>query len=383
MGALTMLQGDIADLSLTEKLSALSSTAANLSSSPADGATNDAFIKAAEELQDALRSAETNTASSSIRLALREIDLESLVGSNLLARVQRILDAKPFLVARAAQAFKELQQEFKRDAARLVQALNALQELGFEEETIDTHEYEVGILIPTALTHDDLRTINREMKDWLFVIDRLEELVRGQPAATVPVRSLSSGSFDLFLSVDPQGAMALLILAGGVYRIFQYVRDAAKRREEMEEAKYPEKYLKHIRQYEEELIEEGKKQILKKLLEHKSDALPENRIHELTSGLKKSIGFVLRSMNQGVDVEVSTPPEAEEEREEVEQEIKELQDQISTLRLEMTQIVHSLPDRSKPLLQLPDQTEPLSDADGAAAKAPKPSPSRTPRDKAG
>lgn len=228
--------------------------------------------------------------------------------------------------------------------------------LGFEPDVIGTTQYEVGVLIPTSITHDDLKEISHEIEEWIFVVERLDELVRGQPAPTIPVRSLSSGSFDLFLSVDPNGAWALLLLAGGIYKMFQYVRDAAKRREEMTKANYPEKYVDLIHKYEDELIEAGKKEILEKLLKRKSNELPEHRIHELTTGLKHAIEFVLHSMNSGVDVEVSTPPEpaAEAEKAGIAAEVKQIQDEIEKLRIEMTAIVGQLPDRSKPILQLPD-----------------------------
>jgi hypothetical protein len=122
----------------------------------------------------------------------------------------------------------------------------------------------------------------------------------------------------------------------------------------MRQANYPEKYIRAIEPYEAELIEEGKQEILKSLMARKSAKVDANRTHELETAVKKTITFVLKSMNNGVDVEVSTPPAAESERKAVEAEVEEMQKQIEQMRLEMTRITGLLPDRSKPILQLPD-----------------------------
>src|SRR4051812_10653621 len=91
--ALDLIERDSAKLKIKKKLENLHTTAQNLIASPTDAATNDAFLKAAEDAKTALAEAEANTAPSSIRLALKEINLHTLVGENILAELNEILGA--------------------------------------------------------------------------------------------------------------------------------------------------------------------------------------------------------------------------------------------------------------------------------------------------
>ncbi len=217
----------------------------------------------------------------------------------------------------------------------------------------------------------------------IFVIDRVQELVDGGPAATIPVRSMSSGSLDLYCGFQASGAAAMLILTAGAYAIIQSVRDAVQYRKGFEEKNYPQTVIKAHLDYEKTLIEDGKRELVKKLLGRKSKKLPENREHELETAFKKAVSFVLRRINEGVDVEVSTPPEAKEATDEAKIEIKELQQTIDAMRLQITKITALLPERTTPILQLPDldhdpKAEPPSGT--ATPQAPPPPPGPRTRD---
>src|SRR5205823_6164727 len=106
--ALVALQKDLTELQIQEELDALADAVEEHAGAPTDNAIAETFAKATEALITALKNAKTNIASSSIRLALRDVELDSLIGENLLARVQTILGATPFLATRAAQALKKL-----------------------------------------------------------------------------------------------------------------------------------------------------------------------------------------------------------------------------------------------------------------------------------
>jgi len=303
-----------------------------------------------------LPQATAHEAAGSVRLALREANLESLTGLNLLGRLREILEASPFLLAQAAQAIQALVKQIKIDLGRLNTAIGALEDLNFSAEDGEENVYEIGILMPSHVTKDDLRVIKSEFDEWIFVINHIQELVTGQPAATIPVRSMSSGSLDLFCGFHASGAEAMLILTLGAYTILQFVRDAQRRRKELEELKYPETVIEPMVKHEKDLIGTAKADIVKKLLTKKSKELAKHRDHELETALKHAVAFVLRRVNEGVDVEVSTPPHAEETREQAAVEVRELQASIEKMRLEMRQIVALLPDRTKPILQLPEPT---------------------------
>jgi hypothetical protein len=368
--ALNVVKEDFELLTIQQQLAALQSAATTLASSPADPSANDNFVIAHNQILATLQKAEANTAAVSIRSALKEVRLDSLIGANLLSKLNQIFEAKPFLIPPAAQAIQALVQEVKQSLALLNKAITALKELGFEPEDIAPQEYELGVLMPDGVTKNDLKTIQDQIEKWIRVVETIERLVNGVPPAEIKVRSLSSGSFDLFLSIDPKGAYALLILASGVYGIFRAHQNVVKKREELEADKIPQDVIEGMKRYEKDLIEKGKQQTLEYLLKHKAENLQD--LPELETSLKNAIRFVLKSVNHGVDVEVSTPPEDDTEAPlAVQPDIKQLKSDITKLRLEMTDMTLKLPDRSKPMLQLTDGAEATEDEEKAEEKSPK------------
>jgi hypothetical protein len=352
--ALRLLHEDLSELQIPEKLTALHAAAQGVLSSPSDAAVNETFFKAGSALRETLPTALVNTAPGSIRLALREAELESLTGAKLLAELVSILEATPFLLPRAAQGIQKLNAQVTTDVRRLNAAIAALEALNFSAEDTTRTQYEIGVIMPTSVVKDDLRVVAGELEEWIYAIDRIQELVDGQPSPTIPVMGMSTGSLDLFCGFHATGTEAFLILTLGVYKIFDVIRDRQRRRKESQDMGYPEVVIVAMKKHEEDLLEKGKTEIVKKLLEKKSDKLPKHRDLEIESHLAHVVKFVLKRVNEGVDIEVSTPPAAEAERAEAEAEVRELQQKIEMMRLDMAKISGSLPDRSTPLLQLPD-----------------------------
>ena len=361
--ALNIVWSDIQDLEITQLLAKLNAAAQGLAGSPSDVAASEAFTEAADALKEALQEAKSNESSGSIRLALREAGLESLTGTSLLARLNKILQAVPFLVPQAAKSIQDFEKEFKKEYTVLDRAITSLEALNFTAEALEENVYEIGVLMPSHVTKDDLRVIEKELDEWVYVIDRIQELVDGHPSTTIPVRSISSGSLDLFCSFRATGAEAMMLLSLGAYTIINFIRDAQRRRKEMENLQYPREIIDGLVKHEATLLEKGKEEIVEKLLRKASARLPENRENELRTALIHAVAFVLHRVNSGVDVEVSVPEEAEEAEEEAKLQIKELRQNIERMQLEMKKIVATLPDRTTPVLQIPD----LGAPDGAEA----------------
>src|SRR5688500_17883682 len=92
--ALKLVKGDFDYLEIQKELSALQSAASSLAATPSDAAISQQFTMALDTLQENLEQADSNTATASIRTALKEVRLDSLIGANLLSSVNEIFDAK-------------------------------------------------------------------------------------------------------------------------------------------------------------------------------------------------------------------------------------------------------------------------------------------------
>src|SRR5207244_994121 len=94
--ALKLVAQDFAELEIQEKMSALSDATEELVASPGDPDASNAFTMRADQVRATLPIARSNHAAASIRLALKQAGLSSLIGSELLAQLQAILNAAPF-----------------------------------------------------------------------------------------------------------------------------------------------------------------------------------------------------------------------------------------------------------------------------------------------
>lgn len=353
LAAIKLVTRDLDEHGIRDELAAVAAAIQSAASNPTDVTHHEQFSKALESLYMLLNTAEANVAPISIVGALKQMGVAFVVGSEIKAAVRKIMATTPFLLPQASAQFEKLQKRIETNYTRIQAAAKSLVAIGVTPASITTDEFEAGILMPSSFTHDDLRETHKHLHNWLVHLDTLSELTSGEKREKIPIRSASSGSFDIFLSIDVEGAMALLLIAGGVVKIMNSVRDAKRRREETANAGYPRTVIDQMEKHEQTLVEQGKEEIKGQLMERKHASLTTERANELNNGVSLAIDYVLRSMNRGVDVEVSTPPRAADKKAEVDDEIRALNERIDRLSRELAEGQKKLPDRTEPLLELP------------------------------
>ncbi len=143
LGALYTLRDEIVNLAIAEKFSALTSAANTLNSSPSDASASETFSTSARELREVLANAPTNSAPGSIRDALREAGFQPLTAPHLLAQLNQIFEATPFLMPQATQLLQTLnKQQMKHNLSKLQAAITSLEALNFTAKKEDAHVYE-------------------------------------------------------------------------------------------------------------------------------------------------------------------------------------------------------------------------------------------------
>jgi hypothetical protein len=353
VSVLNAVQDELESNGTIGQLSALAEMAAAAAASQSDAATMSKFADQSKDLQESLEASSTRYLGPSAYHILRQTNFEDLLSQQLLKKVESILKATPFLLAQASDQLKQLAKSTKAKSVKLNALIDTLTEI--EPSDVVLPDYELGVLLPTQLVHGDLRSIKDQIEEWIHVFDTVSELTNGSPKERIPLTSASVGSFSFFIDLTPTEAGAWLLLIGGVVKIFTSVLRAKSTREGLSNDGYPKSVLDGMKEHEEKLVNAAKQEVLTSLLE-RSSGTNEHRRNELEVKVNVCIDWVLKSMNQGVDVEVTANLSQSEDGSSVEDKVAELQKTIEELILDVNRKVLSLPNRDVPLLQLPDRS---------------------------
>lgn len=349
LSALHLLRSDFTSLHLPKLLHNLVATASAAAESPSDAEIQSAFSIAAEETVNAWGSASANTAALSLRKAIDRLGLSHLVGESIQKRLEQILSRTPFLLTQASQDIADLHAEVQTDLNGKVEAgIGLLEQLGIKPVQADSSLADVGIFLPTSLVNDDLIEINKNLKQWERVVRNFAELTAGKPPPAIKLAAVSSGSFELYLRLDLEGAKAIALVVSSLVGGFIALTRARKQRAAMEADHYPKKAIEGAKEHEEKLLSMTVKEASDAALQDPAKSISPTRLNELTNSIKKDVDFIARSINVGVDVQVLPPQvsEGEETPSPTMTELRELGQQINTL-------TRTLPDRSAPLAELP------------------------------
>lgn len=353
--ALQLIRDDYLSSKLIKQLRGLAGAATTASQNPADAGAQNAFTSAVEQVQIACREAKANKAPLSLRKVIERVGLLHLVGEVVEARIHGILTRTPFIAAQAAEAITKLLQQLEQDVEnKVTPGASLLEQMGIRPLQRDPQLAEVGILLPTSVVHDDLTVINKHLRQWERVIAHFDELATGKPSSSVKVAAVSSGSFELYLNLDLDGAKAIALVVSTILGGFIALSRFRKTRETMQADNYPPQVIEGAKKHEDELLNNTVEAATNAALKGAKASIEVTRVNELKTAIKRDVHFIATSINQGVDVEVSPPQIAEgkgqPENAHVVAELRELSAKVSTL-------TRTLTDRSAPIAELPETVE--------------------------
>ncbi len=269
------------------------------------------FQAALKQLRETLSRSRTGEFVESARRILESIGGAKFNRDGLEEEINEIVSESPFLPAQATKRFQSLANELTAFVGKVTAARDSLAAINIECEPLGEGEYELGVLIPESVTKNDLDEIAKGLKDWNQTLKDLLESITGK-APRIDVRGASSGSFDLFISLDTDGALALSMVVGGIIWMYQRIQKAREKKDELKAEGYSEKMIQAAEEHEEEIRKEELLNIKKKLLAQ-YPINDEGRRNELEPRIKKHIEFIAESIRKNVDVEVSGPPTTDDD----------------------------------------------------------------------
>lgn len=289
--------------------------------------------------------------SPSRRKLLEAIGGSNYYGDNLTRRLDDIVDSAD-TPSNAITEIRQLRSGMQQFLATVQTLSENLTKLGVVAEDIPTDSAEIEVLIPEVIVEGSLNGLAKETRYLDAVFSDIREVVTGK-RTSLDIRSLGSGSLELYLTVDLPTAAAVLTFVTAVVQLITSILQARRDRESLKKQEAPKAILKDLKNWEEERIKNRIDELRKEMLEHyKGD---EGRKNELSNALAKSLNRLASRIDNGMDIDVTTAATVgEKEGDEAagkSEQIEANRRSIEAIR-ENTNVINQLERSQEPVLQL-------------------------------
>ncbi len=317
-----------------------------------DPSNAQAFENALNSLRASANEFPVGSLSHSRRKILEAIGGSDYYGESLALRINDIIAGSPTPSDAIAQI-----QSFRSKASEFfptVQTLDdSLAKLGVGIEDTPKDKAEIEVLIPESMVNGHLNGLVKETQYLDGVFSDIREIVTGG-RTSLDIRSLGSGSLELYLTVDLVTGAHVLSFVTAVVLLINSILQTRRDRESLKQQDAPKNIIKDIKSWEEKRIKEQIDKLRDELLEqYKGD---EGRKNELRNALSKSLKRLADRIDRGMDIDVTTAAtidekEGEEATGDVEQ-IKAERRSIESIS-KAANIISQLERKDEPVLQLP------------------------------
>lgn len=311
-----------------------------------------AFNNAMDALRNAAVEFPLGSLSPSRRKLLKAIGGLNYYGDNLVRRIDNIIASAdtPSNAITEIQQLRSGMQEF----LSTVQALNEnLNKLGVAVEDIPDDSAEIEILTPRSMVDGHLDEFIKEINHLNGAFSNIQEAVTGK-RTHLDIRSLGSGSLELYLYVDVNTGAVLLSFITAVVLLINSILQIRHNRESLKQQDAPQNIIKGIKSWEDERIKSEIDTLCNEILEHYKGK--EGRKNELSTALSKSLNRLADRIDRGMEIDVTTAATVTDTGEgksptELEQ-IEAMRRSIESIQ-ENTNVINQLERNQEPVLQLP------------------------------
>jgi len=312
----------------------------------------EAFTNARNNLIAAALEFPVGSLSPSRRKLLEAIGGTFYYGENLARRIDDIIEnAKtPSETIAEIQKLRTKMAEF----FKTVQVLDdSLTKLGVGVKDIPQDSAEIEVLIPESMIDGHLNGFIKETSYLDFAFSDIREVVTGK-RTPLDIRSLGSGSAELYLTVDLATGAQVFAFVTAVVVLINSILQTRRDRESLKKQDAPDKIIKELKSWEDQRIQEQIDKLREEILgNYKGE---EGRKNELRNALSMSLKRLANRIDRGMDIDVTTAATAEQKEGDESaasaKQIKDKQGYIESIHKSANTI--SQLERSKePVLKLP------------------------------
>jgi hypothetical protein len=285
-----------------EATAALEKLAAAPSSEPQAAA----FVESTAVLNRAIQSLQLDSQPHNVHVAIETIGAKILEQHVLERRLRDVLSGGALSLPLLRTNLAGLRDELVTTLSLVEQAVSALDALGVQPYSTPTALTEVGIAIPQEVYQGDLDRFTSELQNWSRFLGHMTELTTGT-RGQLRLAGLENGSAKVSVELDPQGALAILILIAGLYGVFGRRAGIRGVKSDAERVGLPAEVIRMIDASEDSKVQEEIEAAADRVLEHASQNLDPGRRNELGNAIRVEAKFLYKNLEAGVRIEVLTP----------------------------------------------------------------------------
>jgi len=312
----------------------------------------EAFDSARNALREAAIAFPIGSLSRSRRKLLEAIGGTYYYGENLSQKIDDIIkraETPSNAVAEMKDLLTKMEEFFST-----VQALDdSLTKLGVEVEDIPQDAAEIEVLIPESMVDGHLDDFIKETGYLNAAFSNIREAVTGE-TKPLNIRSLGSGSVELYLIVDLATGAQVLAFVTSVVTLINSILTIRRTRKSLKKQNAPDKIIEDIKYWEDQLIQEKIDKSCEEIIENYKGT--EGRKNELRNALSMSLKRLANRIDRGMDIDVTTAATTEQKEGEEfttdAKQIKEKKDYIESIH-KATNIISQLERSKEPVLKLP------------------------------
>lgn len=236
--------------------------------------------------------------------SLKEINGSNLIGNEFQDRINKIFEEHKYSIDSLIAEIEKIRLERVSFFEKIKVTHTSLKGIGLKEYYNTEDLYEVGIIIPEG----DLKfapEVEKIIHNWNFIVKTISELVNND-FSDIKIHRVNNGCIELFFFEAFEvvkiigGAITSLV---GVYESIKKVRKYAKG---LKEEGIKDKTVKEIEKQEAELLTSNMDKLVEELMKE-STIKDKGRENEIRTALKKSLTYIAKSIDKGVQIELIPP----------------------------------------------------------------------------
>lgn len=311
------------------------------------------------EFRKRLSSAPSNDFSPAWAEALNDLGVAELLGAALSDSVDAIFLDNEMTLAAASQPISERAGRLEELASHLKSLAAGFEFFGIQESELAFGDYEIGFLMPRELLAGDLERLGQEFVDIKRkILGPLLEVTSGS-RPEIPVRSIASSEFEVFLSSYPALMIAFVKSLDVLLGAYERLLDIRLKHRELRDAGVPEEAVQGIASHAEGIMSETIEKLVDDLLEEQSNP-DSGRANELRRDLTRGLNALANRIDKGYTVEIRAGelPEVTETGEDADSATEDATNIATTeLVLEKQQRIRFKKLGGTPILKLEETTE--------------------------
>lgn len=249
----------------------------------------------------------TNTYSVSNLNILKALKGETYFGDIGYKTIDDILTKNSYNIS---QTTTELQTYINTRAefiAIITTLKDSFKKLGFEPHYYNDETYEIGLLLPVAVTDNKVASVTKELQQWNTIIKTFKELT-GQGVEDAKITLVNNGSLEFFFTDTHAIALCISVIIERTCALYKKILEIREVRERLKQLGGPKQEQTDIAKFEKETIDKEIELISADIFsKYVNQKIEKGRLNELKIAVNGHIRYVAKAIDKGIVIEINTP----------------------------------------------------------------------------